>query len=350
MGLIPLEGTLELAGRVHVQAPAGAPGAREVVLDFTKNNGGPDVLKLTFPPGAPATSAGLQSLGIQPNQAILDVVRNLILAEVRTWVTSNLQVVPLAAPIPIAAAPTGPSAATQVDAHVIEDASGPDRDALAIAVATCQGANTGLDPTAFTTSSVPVGRDAAVLVSNFTLLSCIVCPAVATGLGLPTTAFGPPCTLLAPVGVTIPGAPPVALTSLTAVVTPGGLIAIRGTIRRATVVWTFTGTFGVDIALTLSMTRTGPAIVPVATVLPSTATLTVVWWAWVVAAVVLAVLLPVVVAAVLLIAAAIANGIANSGLAAAITSGISGALPAPGAIPLVLSHRALRRPRSRSTT
>jgi hypothetical protein len=331
-GLIPLEGTLELGGRVRVRTPTGT-ATREVILDFTTNNGGPDLLQLTFPPGAPATSAGLQSIGIQPNQAILDLVRNLVVGEVRTWVMANLSAVPLAAPIAVAATPAGAFTPTQVDAHVIEDPSGPDRDALVIALATCMGANPALTATAFTMSSVPANQDAAVLVSNATLLGCVVCPAVQSGLGLPASAFGPPCTLITPVGITLPGAPPVVLTSLTATVS-GGTIAIRGTIARTTVVWSFTGTFGVDIALTLTTTATGPAITPVVTVLPSTVSLTVVWWAWALAAVVLAVLFPVVIAAVILIAAAIANGIANSGLAAAITAGIAGSLPGPGAIPL----------------
>src|SRR6266566_2635645 len=106
VGLVPLEGTLQLGGRVRVRTPTGTT-TREVVLDFTTKSGGPDVLELTFPPGAPATSAGLQSIGIQPNQAILDVVRNLIVGEVRTWVVANLPVVPLAAPIAIAPTPGG---------------------------------------------------------------------------------------------------------------------------------------------------------------------------------------------------------------------------------------------------
>jgi hypothetical protein len=336
-GLVSIEGTIGVTGRLAVRdlpdpptLPAGVT-AREGVLDFTRGpGGGADRVEVHFPPGAPATSASLQQLGVTPTPQILAFLAQMLETAARDSIRETLPVFSVTpGGVLVSAAPSGPATPTQFDLAAIRDFGPAHRNGMGVLLRTCRGPDSSLDPDAFKSVSVPAGADVAIRVADEVVLGCFIRPALAATIpGLAPTDFSTtePCRLAGPKAIALPGQPEFVLDDLEAVVS-GGEIVVTGAFHKNTWMYAAKGTFEIDVDLQLSKPPFSPPfILAVTDVKPVQLTVTITAIGWITAAVVLTLLLPGILGLNVLVVLAIVNAFAmpavQGGLADTITTAL----------------------------
>jgi hypothetical protein len=318
-----LTGTLAVGERLTVRPVAGRPRRREVVLDFTRA-GAPDLVEIVF------SAASLDVLGT----SAADVVKT-VEDQVRGRLRDTVKAVTLTQPggVPVFATPGTPFTATDLQARVIVDRTGADADALAFLVRTCGPDPAGPPPdaSAFTTSLVPAGGAAAVVVSNWPVLRCGIRQALIDGrvLGLTPADFDPvpACALAGAKGIVAAGHTAV-LTSFAATVPPGvNGVVVTGGILKNTAAYTATAAFTATITLNVVTAADGTqAVVPVVSTPVVTASISLAWWVYVGIGLGAAYFGGIAAAAVALIVTGVVDAVADAVLASLVGSGIGGPL------------------------
>jgi hypothetical protein len=239
-------------------------GTQQPVLNFT-SDGASSSIAISFDTTSLALITPiLPALGLTINQ-----VESILADQVKSTLANDIRRLPLTPAIPVVD-DDDPLTPFNIEVTTINDTSAADRDALVFGIQF--GAASSGNINAVINNFIPDGQNSLVMMSNNWLLSQLIRPRMASGLGINIAMFDTPCHLNG--SVPAPGGTGT-LTNLDAFI-EGNRIRVNG---RATVSGTgwsgvATFTFFIDIAIVggqMVITNTAPEI---------NTSISLEWWVW----------------------------------------------------------------------